>query len=340
MNGVSLKLGCSAFCLRNGSDTWIARNLDVPFTNGHILTNLRGISKQSIIQNHLFPAHWISRWGSLTINLLGADFPMGGINECGLVIEHLWMPGTEYPDHRGCKALLEFEWIQFMLDTCTSVEDVRIQAEQLTIPSDRVEMHFLLADSSGNYALLEFRNGKPLFYTGSFFQTSVVTNSWYDESLRYMSSFAGFGGESTPSRTSTESLDRFARLACAIYNKTTAIPINIPDSAMSLLDSVIDDTLLSVVFHPQSGCMTFKTSQNDKQRTLKTADFDFSPDAHHMMLDIHAETDTMENFNAEKIILKMQDIFSIGQDFLRLDAYQNLMISRQKQISTTRYSSS
>jgi penicillin V acylase-like amidase (Ntn superfamily) len=188
MHDETFPLGCSAFCLRNESDMWIARNLDVPFSNGHILTNIRGISKQSIVGNDLSPAHWTSRWGSLTVNLLGVDCPMGGINECGLVIEHLWMPGTVYPDSRECDNLLEFEWIQFMLDTCTGVDDVRAQTEQVAILPGRVEMHFLLADGAGNCALLEFRGGQQLVYAGPSFQPSIVTNSWYDESVRYISS--------------------------------------------------------------------------------------------------------------------------------------------------------
>ena len=111
---------------------------------------------------------------------------MGGINECGLVIEHLWMPGTIYPDRPECDKLLEFEWIQFMLDTCTCVDNVRTQTEIVAILPGRVEMHFLLADGAGNCALLEFRGGQQLFYAGSAFQPSIVTNSWYDESVRYI----------------------------------------------------------------------------------------------------------------------------------------------------------
>ena len=34
--------------------------------------------------NDMSPAYWTSRWGSLTDNLLGVNFPMGGCNECGI----------------------------------------------------------------------------------------------------------------------------------------------------------------------------------------------------------------------------------------------------------------
>ena len=329
MTGPICPLCCSAFCLRNGSDLWIARNLDVPFATGYVLSNLRDVAKQSVVENDKPPAYWTSRWGSLTVNLLGIDFPMGGINECGLVIEHLSMPGTEYPDRRECSTLLEFEWIQFMLDTCSCVDDVRAQAEQVTILPGRVEMHFLLADGTGNCALLEFRDGQPLFYMGSSFQPSVVTNSWYKESVLYLSSFLGFGGDCIPSPSSTESLDRFARLACAIRNGGTNESLHVPGAAMCLLDSVVDSTLLSAVFHPSTGCMIFKTSQNADPRMLRVADFDLSPNAPRMMLDIHAATDALNPFDAQKIVSSMQEVFSVGGDFLHIDAYKRVMMARQ-----------
>lgn len=322
-------LGCSAFCLRDGDDLWIARNLDVPFTEGFILSNPRGLRKKSVVQGDVSPARWISRWGSLTVNLLGLDFPMGGINECGLVVEHLWMPGTAYPDRRTCDTLLEFEWIQFMLDTCASVDDVCAQTEYVAIPPDRVEMHFLLGDGKGNGTLLEFRDGRPLFYAGDAFQPSVVTNSWHDESVQYLRAFAGFGGESAPSPDSTESLDRFARLACTIRNGGLREDLPIPQAAMRLLDTVADSTLLSAVFHPSAGSMAFKTSRNPDPRLLRIADFDFSPVSPRMQLDIHATADALSPFNPQRMVSCMQAVLAVGGEFLNLDAYRHSMMARQ-----------
>jgi penicillin V acylase-like amidase (Ntn superfamily) len=329
MNNTSFTLGCSAFCLRNESDIWIARNLDVPFTNGYILSNPRGISKQSIVGNDLSPAHWTSRCGSLTVNLLGVDCPMGGINERGLVVEHLWMPGTIYPAHRDCEYLLEFEWIQFMLDTCACVDDVLAKLEQVAILPGRVEMHFLLADSGGNCALLEFRDGQPVVYKGYSFQPSVVTNSWYDESVRHISSFAGYGGDRIHSLTSTESLDRFSRLACTIRNISPIDIRDFPQAVIRFLDSVADSTLLSAVFHPATGGMFFKTSENNNLRLLRITNFDFSPASPRMMLNIHAEAAAINTFDSKTIVSSMEEVLSVGKEFLGLDAYHSVMLARQ-----------
>lgn len=216
-----------------------------------------------------------------------------------------------------------------MLDTCSCVDDVRAQAAQVTILPGRVGMHFLLADGTGNCALLEFRDRQPLFYMGSSFQPSVVTNSWYKESVLYLSSFSGFGGDCIPSPSSKESLDRFARLAYAIRIGGPIESLDIPEAAMCLLDSVVDSTLLSAVFHPATGCMIFKTSQNADPRMLRVADFDLSPVAPRMMLDIHEAADALNQFDSQKIVSSMQEVFSVGGDFLRIDTYKRLMIARQ-----------
>ena len=322
-------LGCSAFCLFNGGDLWIARNLDVPFANGFVLGNHRGIDKRSVVADALSPARWTSRWGSLTINLLGMDFPMGGINEQGLVVEHLWMPGTKYPARRTGGALLEFEWIQYVLDTCSRVGDVRECLSHASILPNRVEMHFLLGDGDGNCALLEFRDGMPLFHAGPLFQPPVVTNDWYDVSLRHLSAYAGFGGKQIPSASSSESLDRFVRLAHALCHRTPTRACSVPDMAMAWLDSVSDSTLLSGIFHPSAGTLLFKTNRNAVPRQLRTADFDFSPNAPRVMLDIHAPASAPVPFDVDRVAASMRETIEIGGEFLRLDNHLDAMFDRQ-----------
>ena len=62
---------------------------------------------------------------------------------------------------------------------------------------------------------------------------------------------------------------------------------------------------------------------------LRIADFDLSPVASRMMLDIHSDTDELNQFDSEKILSSMQEVFSVGGDFLRIDAYKRLMMARQ-----------
>ena len=322
----SSALGCSAFCLETPSGTWVARNLDVPFVDGHILVNPRGLAKQSIVVTDAAPARWASSWGSLTVNLLGVDCPMGGMNERGLVIEHLWMPGTQYPKRYGRDVLLEFEWIQSMLDTCVTVEDVLTRAERVAIAPGRVGMHFLAADGAGDRALLEYRDGRPLVYAGPAFQPAVVANSWYDESVRSLEA------PTNQPVASMDALGRFARLARAtrgLIDEGVVDGRDVLEVAMDLLDSVVDSTLVSAVYQPAAGSMTFRTSRNPDLRELRVAEIDFSPDSGRTMLGLHAAVDAWRPFATDEIVAVMQDVFSVGGDFLRLDAYRQAMMRRQ-----------
>ena len=55
--------------------------------------NRRGLKKTAFSTNS--GLQWVSRFGSLTFNQFGFEFPNGGINEAGLVIEHMMMDGSQ-----------------------------------------------------------------------------------------------------------------------------------------------------------------------------------------------------------------------------------------------------
>ena len=87
---------CSTFKLQKGDGLIYGHNLNqgdigVP---GLVFINKRGIFKlgrtwsELITKERLNPSShcWISRYGSVTFNAFGRDFPDGGMNEVGLYI--------------------------------------------------------------------------------------------------------------------------------------------------------------------------------------------------------------------------------------------------------------
>src|SRR5678815_1447789 len=117
---IAFLLGCTTFCLTAGDQQIFGRNYDFEIGNGLVLTNRRGAEKVG----HEDPrARWVSRYGSLTFNQFGRDFPMGGMNEAGLVVELMWLDGTRYPQPDERPALGVLEWIEFQLDTARSVDE-------------------------------------------------------------------------------------------------------------------------------------------------------------------------------------------------------------------------
>ena len=59
---------------------------------------------------------WVSQYGSITFNQYGKEFPTGGMNEKGLVVELMWLDGTIYPQPDERPAIGVLQWIQYQLD--------------------------------------------------------------------------------------------------------------------------------------------------------------------------------------------------------------------------------
>ena len=56
---------------------------------------------------------WTSKYGSATFNQYGREFPMGGMNEAGLVVESMMLFETEYPLPDTRSGIDPTQWIQY-----------------------------------------------------------------------------------------------------------------------------------------------------------------------------------------------------------------------------------
>ena len=63
------------------------RNYDWVTGEGIVSTNLRGLQKTSLQMGDGSALNWVSNYGSITFNQYGKEFPTGGMNEKGLVVE-------------------------------------------------------------------------------------------------------------------------------------------------------------------------------------------------------------------------------------------------------------
>src|SRR4029078_10666679 len=84
---------CTTFCMSGAGEVLYGRNYDFEIGQGYVMTNRRGVVKHST--GGLLA--WTSRYGSITFNQWGREFPMDGMNEKGLVIALMWLEGTVYP---------------------------------------------------------------------------------------------------------------------------------------------------------------------------------------------------------------------------------------------------
>lgn len=174
---------CTTFVRHHGNRLVLGRNLDWITGTGLIIVNPRNLEKVAITDPSEKPATWVSKFGSVTFNQVGRELPFGGINESGLVVEHMTFDKTTYPskDHRA--AIGAFQWIQFQLDNYSSVEEV-INSDTIVRISDATnKIHFLVCDRSGHTAAIELLDGKMVCHTGKDLPVRVLANSSYDESL-------------------------------------------------------------------------------------------------------------------------------------------------------------
>ena len=176
-----------------------------------MIVNKRDVTKTAILDER--PATWTSKYGSVTFNQYGREFPCGGINEAGLVVEVMWLEAAEYPAPDSRFGLTNLQWIQYQLDNHSTVEEVLASDAKFRIRFDGVsKVHYLVCDAAGECASIEFLAGKLVSHTADTPPVKVLTNSTYASSLEFLKQHQGFGGV-LPIGHSQDSLDRFVRAA-------------------------------------------------------------------------------------------------------------------------------
>jgi penicillin V acylase-like amidase (Ntn superfamily) len=286
-------LPCSTFVLRSGERFVFGRNLDFYTGMGFVVANKRNVKKTALLYPGEMPVHWVSKYGSLTFNQLGKEFPFGGMNEKGLVVEQMWLDESQYPPADERPGIMELQWIQYQLDNCSTVDEVIASDKAIRISQNQSTIHYLVCDRSGKVASIEFIDGKCVLHTDGTMPAEVLTNSTYDKSLNYLREMENNGGKRPPARFD-ESMDRFMRLANTLKNYSASPAAPMVDYAFDALSSVSVEsenhaTQWSIVYNPQKLDMVFKTYKNKKLRTLRLVDFDYSCDSPTRILSIERE---------------------------------------------------
>lgn len=213
---------CSTFLLENK----LAKSYDWIVEDGLIMVNKRHIFKQAMPADN--PLQWTSKYGSITFTQAGRELPMGGMNETGLTIELMWLEETTYPFPDARPTVYELQWIQYQLDTASSVEEVIASDHLLRIDrNSKSLLHFIIVDNSGNVAIIEFINGEMVPYTKNEMPLPVLTNNTYQASLEHLNASEELLPEGF------NSLDRFVRISQLLQEPPKGIK-----GAFSILSSV------------------------------------------------------------------------------------------------------
>jgi len=193
---------CSTFMLREGNTLIIGHNLDMPYDiPGMIFINKRGVLKTNISWHEISTSQkpssrsirWTSKYGSVTFNPLGREFPDGGINEAGLYIQEMSLSGTQFPEDDKRPGMFMMQWMQFQLDNYETVKQVLDHLPDIIL--DGWGWHFFVADKNGTCACIEFIEGKAVVYTGERMPVPVLCNSKYSDELERLKQYEDFGGQ-------------------------------------------------------------------------------------------------------------------------------------------------
>jgi len=287
---------CTTFCIKDHENIIFGRNLDFCIGFGHVIINKRNVTKTALVFPPEKPITWTSKYGSITFNQMGREFPYGGINEAGLVIEQMWLDTTKYPESDNRYGLTELQWIQYQLDNSTTINDVIVSDTLVRVSfQSQAPIHFLLCDKQGDMATIEYIDGKFVYHKGKDLPLTVLTNSTYEESIDFTKNFIEFGGNDTIPKTN-KSMDRFALAASMVKKFEERKPEDIVDYSFEILDTVSqgEATHWSIVYDIENMKIHYKTYGNRETRVISLEDFNFSCAFPVLITDIENNIDKIE----------------------------------------------
>ncbi len=206
----------------------VGRSMDWPTsTEPKLYVFPRGIQRDGgvlgttrVIEDN--PARWTARYGSIVTgayDLCSVD----GFNERGLAMHLLYLTATEYGARDpSLPALLSAFWGQALLDNAATVEEALalhtgyqlVKAQALGYEAN---VHLALEDASGDSAIIEYIDGRPVIHHGHEFR--VMTNDpTYDEQLALLQQldFANATRE-MPLPGNVGPIDRFQRASYFLH---------------------------------------------------------------------------------------------------------------------------
>ena len=228
----------------NGQAVISARNMDWPERTDLALWFLpRGIERTGLQEGNSLA--WTAKYSSIVAasTAQGRSFASDGINEKGLAANLLWLNESDYGkrDEKlpGVSIAL---WAQYVLDNYSTVaeavQDARKHKYQIvaaTVPMyiptqgttiTSASLHLALADKTGDSAIIEYINGKPVIYHDRNY--TIMTNSpTFEKQQENLKQYQGFGGNK-PIQGTSSAQDRFVR--ASYYMKNLPKPNNLKEA--------------------------------------------------------------------------------------------------------------
>jgi choloylglycine hydrolase len=188
---------CTDFILKGKDGSFVVgRSLEF----GQILpvqiqTFPRGDTHQSQAPNEEKGLFWVSKYAYIGVVLKPAQIVIDGMNEKGLSVGYLWMPGAIYPQppvDAPAQALFFADISSYLLGNFATVDEAKKGLDEVRIYAGKVPgfpdippIHIAIHDAHGKNLAVEFLDGEMFLFDNP---VGVLTNSpelpWHLTNLR------------------------------------------------------------------------------------------------------------------------------------------------------------
>ena len=269
-------VACTAFCLKTAENVVFGFNFDYQTGDGFIFLNKRNVERSRFPLYAESQISWISKYGSITFNVHGGEFPEGGMNEKGLVVTNLGYDEALYPDPDERSSIDEAGWVQYQLDNSSAVEDVIESLKKIRISNRCIATcHYIVTDKAGKSAVIDFINGEVKYYTEGDLPYPILTNDSYEDLLNDIKHYKGFGGTAEIKLRAGSSCSRFNYVANRLKNYDQE---NNPaiDYAFNILnDCRQSGTQFQIVYDLKNLNLFYYSHHSSKRKTISFTDFEF-----------------------------------------------------------------
>ncbi len=334
---------CSIFSFDSNSKKIVAKSYDWGFGHGSLTVNKRGVSKESLVLGdelkegeRLSSIKWVSKFGSVTFNQYGHEFPVGGMNEAGLIVEALVLADTHMAKREDLPAINELQWVQFQLDNYGNIDDVVNNINTLYIRTLLEGLHYFVCDRSGECATIEFLDEDVEIHKSkaAAMPYKVLTNDTYAEDLQYLGEFRGFGGEKDiPDSASTSPPARFVSLANQLVKNSCTDYEKRAYTSLARVKNKKDTykTRWQIIYNMTDLKIHFRTKNLRRKRVISFSMLDFSCrepvqtfnlDSRSSAYDIYPELEDYSQSNNKRMVHKSLEEY---EDYFSRDSLNRIV---------------
>lgn len=317
---------CSAFLLTGKNYNVVGFNENWKTMPGMIVINKRDVLKRNISWENLTTdqleaqKEWTSKFGSVTFNLLGYDFPCYGVNEKGLFLVELYLEETSKVYHPKQANMFWAQWIQYQLDNYKTVKEVISHLNDgpnIDWWPNAAGSHFFLTDAEGNSATIALLNGQYTVLTNKEMPMPLLCNNQYHKDLAAAKKFDFLGGNEKFDFDQNKNWeDRYNRAYYMLKNyKFDEKPV---DYAWNILNSIHPGEWQTVIDTKKMN-LSFRSDLKKEVKIIDIRKLDFSKNATVKYLDIHTDgigvvNNDLQNLTIEKNNQYVEQGFPIGYD--------------------------